>query len=454
MTPVTRTLSERLAHYVVGLRFDDLPADVVERTKDHLVHLLGVALRGHGDEVAQQVVGLAYELSGGAGGYTIVGEHDKAAVLDAIFANSWLMCFDNLDDFQLPSGIHPGAVTHPVAWALGERTAASGRELLTAVVAGYDVAIKLANLAWIWGAPNPRRPNSVLGAVGAAATAARLLGLSPAQTADAIGHGANAGMGLVEAAEYMDPPHELLARNGVLGALMAARGMHMTPRIFEGEHGLFRSVLGEVPDRRRIEEEMATLGHRFEIMTSTTKRYRSSGLNIVPIDLALELVRTQQLDRRPLQKVTVTLPSERTEREGVWEGALVRPDADSAARIGSVRFQLAVILTEGRIEPARFEAAPDQRLADVLSTIDLHFEPDRPITYARLDVTTADGDQLAVEADSRVQVIPDWAGWLSPVHQSVLTEDRVDRLVDVMSKLEDVDDVGEVLRCVTPDETP
>lgn len=87
---------------------------------------------------------LALELSGGAGGSTIVGERRSAALLDAIFAHA-VMSTSPLDDFQFPSGLHLGRSTHPVAWILGERERSSGRDLITAIVVGYDAACALAD---------------------------------------------------------------------------------------------------------------------------------------------------------------------------------------------------------------------------------------------------------------------------------------------------------------------
>lgn len=446
-----RSVTERLADYVVDLQYEDIPAPVIEKTKDHLIHHFGLAFRGHGAENSRRALEVAYDLSGPGGDCSVIGERRPANLLEAVFANSLLMGHLGLDDFHLPAGLHPGAITQPVALAFGERERASGRELLAAVVAGYDVAGKLGNTVWTWSSRSPRRPNPVFAPFGSAATAARLLGLAREQTADALGHAAHAAMGLVEGGEHQWPLHPLLARNGAMAAVLARSGMPMVASMIEGRHGLFQTFFGCVPEG--LESDLSTLGQEFEISRAQTKRYRGSGINIVPMQLMLDLTNTHALRADNVADIAVTLPDERAERESVMEAALEKPSANSTNRLGSLRFQLAVIVTDGAINPSRYDEPPQPPLRDVLEKVRLRFESGRPITHARIDVTTTDGQRYSASEDDQVFPAVDWAEWLEGGRR-LLAAEQLSRLERLIADLPDVDDVSQVTACVRPCSPP
>jgi 2-methylcitrate dehydratase PrpD len=451
------TISERLADHVVGLRLEDVPTPVVQKTKDHLVHHLGLALRGVGSESVRSAVGLAHELSGEGGSCTIIGER-KADLLEAVLANGMLMTHDGMDDFQLPPGVHPGAVVLPAALAVGEVAKASGRDLLTAVIAGYDVMGKLCGPVWSWERDVPRRPNNVVGPMGAAATAARLLGLSRTQTVHALGHAGQAAMGIAEGVEHIWTMHPLLARNGVLAAMLAKAGTPASPTIIEGKHGIYRSLfLQAVPDS--LWASLETLGADFEISKTETKRISASALNFVAIELTQQLVSAHRLDADRIKGVTIALPEERRTREGVWEQALA--DDDPMGRRGALRFRIAMIITDGRTVPARYAQRPDDTLRALLDRIQIRWEGDRPLRYTKIEVTTTDGDQRDAVGDQYVAPPLDWSEWLAEGGRAVFTDDRLARLAELIRHLENVTDVSEVMANVAgpraaqqPESTP
>jgi 2-methylcitrate dehydratase PrpD len=217
------TISELIADYVVGVRFTDLPAPVVERAKELLLFSLGAGLRGRAISAGQQAVRAALELSDG-GRCSIIGERRKVAVLDAAFANSALMDVTGIKDLLEPSGVIPGHTVHPAAWAVGEWAESSGQELLTAVVVGYDVMAKLHNGLLDYDSAVPRPTKAAVEPFGVAAVAARLLGLSREQTADAMGLAGDFVTGSYEG--HLAPTmHPMACRNGVLAAMLARAGM-------------------------------------------------------------------------------------------------------------------------------------------------------------------------------------------------------------------------------------
>jgi 2-methylcitrate dehydratase PrpD len=446
MVNASRSVSERLADHVHGLGFEDLPGPVVDKTKDLLIHHLGVALRGHDDPLTRQAVHVGRYLSGSNDDCTVIGERKGASLLDAVFVNSLLMGHEELDDFQLPPGVHQGVVTYPVALAFGERTGVSGRDLIAAVVAGYDVVAKLASPMFSWELPLPRQPYTLFAAFGSAAVAARLLHISLDHTAYALAHAAHLGVGLIEAGSFMLPLEPMVARNGAMAAVLAHAGVPMTLSSIEGQHGLFRSYAGQVPDG--LEESLSTLGDVFEITKASPKRYGGSGVNIVPQELTLQLLKSHSLTADSIVRVDVTLPKEREQREVLMD---TRLEHASDSPVWSARFLLASVVASGVIDPTRYTLHRDAQFEKALGKIHLRFESGRPIRYCRIEITTNASELHTAEGDDHVFPPFAWDSWLAEGGRGVISDEQLRRLVNLVDDLEDVDDVGELTACLAPE---
>jgi 2-methylcitrate dehydratase PrpD len=438
------TMCRRLAGHVRGLRFDDIPADVVDQAKHHLVHNLGLAFGGRFKDAGRQATRLAEILSPRGGDCTIIGQTGRAAAVDAAFANCTLMT--GLDDVLFPGGIHSGLMTMPLALALGEERRHSGREVLTAIVAGYDVMGKLSRPVWAWSAAVPRRPTITFGAFGAAAVAARLLGLDVRQTATAIGYAAHSAMGLAVGA-LATHYYSLLARNGYMGALAAREGGVTSPVALEGRFGFYDTFFGGMP--ADLDASLDTLGETFELLSATTKHYPGTGLNILPVQLMIDLTREHGLTPDNVAEIRLDLP---VERENFAPGHALPPFEDAAAASSSARFHLAVVLLEGAPRDERYERFDDPEILEIVDKVDVRLVPGRSIRYARLCVTTADGAELTAEGDHYVFPRADWPLWLAKDGARLLSKEKLDRLAELVGRLDEVDDVSEVMACTTPDE--
>lgn len=426
------TISERLADHVGSTRFDELPPHVVEKAKELLVYQLYVAFRGRSAETAQPALDLAVELSGEDAQCSIIGDARRARLLEAVLANSYLISLAGQGDYVLPPGVNPGCVVQPAAWAIGELSHTTGRELLTAVVVGYDVMTKLCSPVWAWEIDAPRPLKYVMEPFGVAATASRLLGLSHAQTVYALGHAGQFGSGTFEGSGY---PwlHAHAARNGVFAALLARAGMPAPETIIEGRHGVYRSLgLHAVPET--LDSALATLGGEFEVCNAQTKRYVGSALNVVPIDLAEQLVAEHALRPDRVASLVVTLPAERAAREQAYDHL---PGS-------GIRYLMATIVTGGSVDVVGDARPPDGPLLEMREKVQLRFESGRPLQYARIEVTTTDRRLCAVEGDSQLAPGVDWRARLVDVGQTCVPRSRLDILVELIGHLEELPDVGAV----------
>ncbi len=141
LTPTTDT--QTLSEYAVGLKYEDIPPEVVERAKMILLQTVGVSLAARNTDTAEKVLKMSREANGGEGGPTTVwGTGGKMAAVNAALALGTLS--DALDWEDCSWTGHPAAGVIPCAWLAAEEKHRSGKDLIAAIVAGYEVYQRIA----------------------------------------------------------------------------------------------------------------------------------------------------------------------------------------------------------------------------------------------------------------------------------------------------------------------
>ena len=141
LTPTTYT--QELSEYAVNLKYEDIPAEVVERAKMILLQTMGASLAAKGTPIAEKAEKMAREANGGAGGTTTLwGTGEKLAAVNAALALGTTSDALDWEDCS-PTG-HPAAGVIPCAWIAAEEKHKSGKDLITAIVAGYEVYQRIA----------------------------------------------------------------------------------------------------------------------------------------------------------------------------------------------------------------------------------------------------------------------------------------------------------------------
>ena len=141
LTPTTYT--QQLSRYAESLRYEDIPAEVIERAKMILLQTVGVSLAAKDTAITEKVLKMAREANGGEGGpVTVWGTGEKLAAVNAALALGTVS--DALDWEDCSWTGHPSAGAVPCAWIAAEEKHRSGKELLTAIVAGYEVYQRIA----------------------------------------------------------------------------------------------------------------------------------------------------------------------------------------------------------------------------------------------------------------------------------------------------------------------
>jgi 2-methylcitrate dehydratase PrpD len=423
----TGTLSERLAAWVCGVRYEDLPADVVDKAKDLLFFHLGSAVAGRETETGRVGLEIARRLGEANGPCTIVGSLERATPAGAAIANAGAMGFG--DDYLLPAGGHPGIVTIPAALALAEQEHRSGREVLAAMVVGYELLGTLADLQWAWSAKTPRRATIPFGPFGPVAAAIRLLGLDPARAAHAIGYAANMAMGLSE-----NP------FGGITAAVSAQAGGRVPATTLEGEHGFFMSFFDEVPSRAA--EVPEHLGADWHIRHAQMKRWDTTGMNYPAIELMLAMKREHSLDARNIDRVVMTICSE---RKNHVTGHATGPFASPWHANSSGPFHLALVLLHGRTEEAYYDTYADAAVVELLRRFEVRLVDTSTKDYVKLEITTTDGRFISGERDCYITPSGTGAQWFRDHATPALGPVRVERVLRGVLGLETVSDVSTIL---------
>lgn len=441
----TGMLAERLAEWVCDLRYEDLPDDVVRKAKAHILFLVGAACVGGSSVIGTRGRAIARALGGTQGRSTIIGEGSPATAVDAAFANAALIMGGDADDYLLPAGGHPGVVTIPAALALAEQEDCGGAELITAIVAGYELLGKLASLQWAWDGRVPRRATIPFGAFGPAAAASRLLHLTPLETAHAIRFAANMAMGLSEN-PFGGLYYGYVARNGITAAVSAQAGGEMPLTTLEGKHGFFHSFFDRIPDG--TEEIPGRLGNDWEMIKAELKTYQTTGMNYAAIELMLELISEHRLTPGNVRRIVVDFSDQRANHAA---GHAMGPFTSRWAAVSSGPFQLAIALLDGDIDPARLDTYDDPAIADIVKRIEVRLVEAAMQGYAALHLTTTDGRVIDAEREKYRADPKERAAWLRRHVGRSFPLDRFARIEETVEKLETLPHVAALTALLRPE---
>jgi 2-methylcitrate dehydratase PrpD len=265
----------RLAEFSSGLTFEALPQAAVQAACRHLLDTLGVGIRGRAHANAESALRGVEALDGAAGRVAVWGTGAKLAAPYAALANGVACHVLDFDDTHTDSIVHGSAIVAPVVMALGQQHGASGRDLVTAFVAGWEVAARVGLASRGSFHQRGYHTTSIAGIFGAATAAARLLGLDPQQTAHAIGLAGSQASGINEYLSNSSSAKSLhtgwAAHAGIVAASLARAGMTGPMSVFEGRDGLLRAYgVRESADVAQLE---ADLGSRWEVTRISIKPY-------------------------------------------------------------------------------------------------------------------------------------------------------------------------------------
>lgn len=236
-------LTRRLGELALSYRHETIPAEAREIAIRCILDATACALAGL-NEPAVVIVREEVAEQGGRAESTLLGSSLRVPAGGAALANGTAAHALDYDDVNLAIPGHATAVVMPAVLALGEAIGASGREMVAAFVAGYEIACRVGLLVAPGHYERGFHASSTVGAIGAAAACANLLRLSPIQAASAFSIAATQASGLKALFGNMGKPLHagLAARNGVLAARLAARGFDAGSVALEHPQGFGRTM--------------------------------------------------------------------------------------------------------------------------------------------------------------------------------------------------------------------
>ena len=448
------TVAEDAARWLVALRYDELPADVVARAKRVLLDTIGCALGAIDAEpvrAAQRVVAL----EGGNPQATILGLGRKATCEQATFLNGMALRYFDYNDYIALGRPNHASVNVAPALAAAEMRGASGRELLLGLVAGYELEVRLRDAI-----ADKRREGwddtSIEAQYASAATAGKILQLDEVKLANALaiaGSNANTlaevrrGAELTPAKGSAEP---MGARAGMFAALLAQAGLVYPLTIFEGENGFAKMVAGSFDE--------TILRHRtgdFQILKSCIKLWPCVGTAQAPIAAALEVYR-QQPRADEIASITVGLSDFAYRQQIAYpEEISTREHADH-----SIPYLVSRALLDGNVRVTDFEVArfKDPRALALKRKLSVRGDPSlsNENIGANIEVKLTDGHVLAAS----VPIPP--GNMLNPADDAALTRkflalsepvlgaERARKAIDAVLAVDTMADLGGLLGALAP----
>lgn len=295
-------LSRALAKYSVGMTYEKLSPEVVSFTKLCILDYFGSAIAGSDKQPIQMISDLMEELGGTEQASLFTG--GKTSVLQAALVNGASSHVVELDDIHKGSIIHAATVVIPAALAIAEWKELSGKDLITAIVAGYEVCYRIGEAVspshyYYW------HNTATCGTFGAAIAAAKLLQLTEEETIHALGNAGTQAAGLwefiVDGAMTKQLHSGKAAMNGALAALLAEKGFTGPLKILEGNRGFFKAMSDEY-DSTKI---TAGLGEEFKILENSFKIHASCRHTHHAIDLLIEIFKERNPQAEEIESITV-----------------------------------------------------------------------------------------------------------------------------------------------------
>lgn len=442
--------TKALAGYVAQTRFEDLSPQVVREARLAFLDWLGSALAGADKEPGRIVTDMVVDM-GGKEEATLLPTGTKTSAPLAALVNGTVSHIVELDDVHKASILHAGAPIIPAALAAAERCRAGGREMITGIVVGYDVGIRIGEAVTpshyhFW------HTTGTCGTFGAAAAAAKVQGLDADAVIQALGTAGTQAAGLWEflidgaMSKHLHPGKA--AMNGLMAALLAERGFTAATRILEGEKGFCKATAKEF----NLEKITAGLGEQSKILENCYKIHSSCRHTHHAVDVILELVRKHNLLPGDIERIGIKTYAIAIDITGNFH-----PATPYAAKF-SLPYCVAAAVKFRGAGLAEFaqEHLNDPDMKDLMSRVDLAVDPASEKSYpdrwpASVELTLRSGDVLQGKTDypkgdpENPVSAEELEEKFRALTAGLLDEKRMEELIQRCRRLEEEPDVSALL---------
>jgi hypothetical protein len=454
------SLSRQFAAFIAGLRYEGLPAAVVDRAKGVTLEGLASALVAHDMPATRQALQIMQEEEAGGGGVaTVLCNGRKLSKAGAAFVNSeTIFAGGKWDTFRMLT--HPGTAILPAALVAGEVAGASGKALLTAIAAGYEVMERMAAEFIPTVMARGFHAGPVFGIFGAAVAAAKLGGLDEDQLNSAIAQCVNLASGNLEGARSggRSLRESAAVRNALLAVAMAKHGTPAGDTSLEGEAGFYHAYAGSNRGELRYSftgDNRADMGRitqglgRDWIFLETLYRiYSTAGYNIAHVDVTARLCEEHGIAPEQIDRIEAVVNWLETEYPSPF---FPSRGIDNPPQIGSTQYFSAYGAVM-RGYPLLGPETDSPAVLELMHRVTLIPTVRRPLFGPRVTVFTKDGRSFTKEGTGREFIwdFEEEARRIRPVAPGLaIAEMQFAQLIDACRHLDTLDNAAQRLIALT-----
>jgi 2-methylcitrate dehydratase PrpD len=446
-------ITATLARFIVESTIGDYPETVVDTAKKALLDWAGCALGAAGDPSIKLMIDLTGE-TGANGRASIIGSGQKTSVFQASLVNGTMSHVLDYDDAQSVVRTHPGAPLVPAVLAVAERDHLSGVGLITSLVMGYEVTIRIGEALGKEYYERGWHATSILGRFGAAAGAGKLLGLDPSRIECALGLAATQAGGLRDAFGTMAKSFHAgkAAMDGLLSAVLAQRGFIGPADILDSKAG-FAAAFSSEYDAEALTEG---LGKKYRILSTSFKPYAACLLVHPVIDAVVSMRKEEAIDPSVISEIRITVAPLNKKVAG-------NPDPEDALQAKfSLQFAASLASIYGRAHETDFtpNSVRDSSIRELMKRVRVAVDATFGEMETHVRIMLADGS-------SRERHITDPKGGpgnpmdlheieskFMNLARPVIGRKQADAVIETVHGIEDLDDVAELVRlcCRKPQE--
>ncbi len=447
------TIAAQLADFATATSYASLPDEVTHQARRCLLDTLGAALAGGYHSASGRIIKAVVADFDEPPVATVIGSKLRRSPMTAALANGVMAHALELDDGSKHATYHPGTSIIPTALALGEQLATDGRGLLTAIVLGYEVSLRIG------AAVNPSHylrgfhPTGTVAHFGTTVAAAKLLELDAGQLINALGLAGSLASGInqYEAdgsnVKHLHPGNA--ARDGILAALLARAGLTGPEEVIEGRLGFCHCFA----DEYELSGITRGLGETFEFLNIYFKPYCSCRYVHYAIECTLNILREHPLAYEDIASIRVL-----THRNAKQGSDIPDYRTPLHART-SLQHGIAAILVFGKASLAEYTEAAlqDRRLRQLSSKITIEVDPElqrqypdpRPMVVeirdregnsysSRVDYAKGDPQNPLTDAELRTK--------FAEVTDGILDEPAARAIIETVMLADDLDTVADLSR--------
>jgi 2-methylcitrate dehydratase PrpD len=452
--------TKELSAFCAGLTYDSIPRDAASKAKLCLLDYLANIYGSLELEAVRSVVDYIRSL-GGPEAATALGCGFKTGLHNAAFINGTTAEALEAQDGLRFGGNHPVSAVIPAALAAAELTGADGKKTIEAVVAGYEVANRVASSMHPHHTLSGFLPTGTCGTFGAAAAVAKINNYSEVQTLNALG---NAGYLLpISMAEQLMGGHTVkivqggqAANAGIMAAGLASSGITGCPVVLEGSHlngGFTQITTGSEPNLDKLTEG---LGTHFTINDIYFKPYTACRHTHGAVQAALELVHKEKIDPASVEAINVFT-------YGVALMAVGKSVPEGGSFVSaqfSIPYLVAAAITDGELGPAQIteKRIADQNLINLADRVNVAIDDDLNCLYpdktaSRVEIKLAGGasfeNQVEIpKGDPRDPMQGDALAEKVKAFAGNRERTKLNRVIDLIMDLEKQDNLDELLPLV------